>query len=251
MSQARKITDVERTQILLDLVRQRYTGGNGAAPAHVVIEEVAPGTGFGQRWADVLALSCWPSKGYHLDGYEIKASKTDLKRELADPSKHRAVARYCNAWWLVVWDEKILVDGIPDDWGILVGVPGPFETRELKLHRKAAKRTPDPWPKTFVASMVRNAHQQSAGAAFVARAALEANQRGLRHVEDARRNAVNDALRPLVAALYGSNHWRLPADAKDPAKVIAEAIKRLPPTPCTCGTSSGVHASNCAARVPA
>jgi len=115
-----RIDAVERTVMMVDLLRQSYPAERNGILSHVVIEEVAPGTGWAatQRWADMLALSVWPSKGLTLDGYELKASRSDLRRELADPTKHEAVAQYCDTWSLVAWDEGVLVDGIPNWWGI-------------------------------------------------------------------------------------------------------------------------------------
>jgi hypothetical protein len=115
MSKGTRITDRERTATMLDLVRRRYEG-EGTEPAmsraYVVVEEVAPGTGFfgTSRYADVLALGVWPSNGLTLDGIEIKASRADLKREVADLTKHHAVARYCDSWTLVAWERARYAD---------------------------------------------------------------------------------------------------------------------------------------------
>src|ERR1041384_1602390 len=103
MSKRARITDFERTATMVDLLRDRFCAGDGMSLSHVVLEEVAPGTGWmgGSRWADVLVLSVWKSKGRTLNGYEIKASRADLKKELRDLDKHQALARYCDEWWLV------------------------------------------------------------------------------------------------------------------------------------------------------
>src|SRR6185437_2663076 len=83
VSKPRIIPDTERTRILTDLVREKYAPkGDVMSLSHVVIEEVAQGTGSrGYRWADVLALGMWPSNGRLLHGYEVKASRADLKKE--------------------------------------------------------------------------------------------------------------------------------------------------------------------------
>lgn len=228
MSKGRKVPDVERTATMLDLVRQSYYGANGGAPAYVVIEEVAPSTGFGQRWADVLALSCWRSNGLTLDGYEIKASKADLKRELDDLSKHQAVARYCDTWTLVVWDESLLMPEIPEDWGITLTVDAGCGTRDLRTHRKPQKRTPEPWPRDFVCSLVRNAFQQSAGAAYVARAVVAAQQQERVQSDRRLRGEHATLAQPLVAALWPkASYYNRPAEANDPKTVIELAAQRL------------------------
>jgi hypothetical protein len=224
VSKLRRIPDIERTATMLDLVRWHYPQDD----SHVIIEEVGPGTGWSaeRRWADVLALSVWPSKGMTLDGYEIKASKADLKKELSDPTKHEAVARYCDTWTLVAWDESILVDGIPESWGITVTEEG-ANGRQLRQVRKPAKRQPEPWPRSFICSLVRNANQQSAHAAYVARAVIEASTRSYR---DGKRNMeanVRAQLHPLCRLLFGNDTWRWPPESNDIEAVLKLAAERL------------------------
>lgn len=234
MSRAAKIGDAERTATMLDLVRRKYPT-TGMAPSHVVIEEVSPGTGWmrEQRWADVLALGVWPSRGLTLTGYEIKASRADLKRELCDLTKHEAVARYCTDWWLVGWDEKMLDVGmpIPGGWGILLTANDEHGERQLVVHRKAAQREPEQWPRPFICSMVRNAYQQSPGAHYVARAVLSATEetaRQLRKLADHQHRSETTALLgELRTFMYGRDSWKWPAEAHDPKATIQDAISRL------------------------
>lgn len=233
MSKARRVPDFERTATMLDLVHriypEHYPHGRAMGLSHVVIEECAPGTGWRHvnRYADVLALSVWPSKGLTLDGYEIKASRTDLKKELADLSKHEAIARYCDTWTLVVWDESLLIDGIPEEWGILTTKPDDHDGRALVEKRKPRKRTPDPWPRQFVCALVRNAFEQAPGAAYIARACFEAGKRGHsdgKCIENMRWKA---AVTPLARAIYGQNQYKWPPEAFDPEHLIKVAVERL------------------------
>ncbi len=230
MSKATRKSDVERTAAMLDLVHREYNAG-AMSLSHVVLEEVAAGTGWAaRRWADVLALSVWPSKGLTLDGYEIKASKQDLKKELSDPSKHEALARYCDTWTLVAWDEHMLVEGIPEAWGVQLTREGEFG-RELYVHRRATKTTPEPWPRAFVCSLVRNAYEQAPGAAYVARAAVEANKRGRDEGRVIEKGNWTHAMRPLCIALFGPNEWKWPAEARDNTAVFRLAAERLTQLP--------------------
>lgn len=230
MSKPRRFDAVERTCVMLDLVRSIYPSRGGVSLSHIVVEEVAPGTGWSaeQRRADVLALSVWPSKGLTLDGYEIKASRADLKKELADPEKHQAVARYCDTWTLVAWDDEVLVDGVPESWGILTTVTDDDGIgRELHQVRKAQKREPDPWPRAFVCSLVRNAFEQSPGAAYVARACVEASRRGR---DEGIREAdadIREVLAPLATLLYGPDAWKWPAGGRDPETLVKTVVQRL------------------------
>jgi hypothetical protein len=226
VSHAAPKSDAERTAIMLDLLHREYEGGRSdLAPPYVLIEEVAPGTGFSgpSRYADVVALSTWPSRGLTLEGFELKASKADLRRELADPSKHKAVARYCDEWSLVVYRRSILEGlDIPADWGIWAVDD---ETGEkLELIRKPAKRTPDPWPRSFVCSLVRNAHQQSPRAAFIARAVIAAEQSGQKNATDAAWREVEHTLHPLAKAL-GFSSWNEPSLEKLVTLAVDELVR--------------------------
>lgn len=131
-----------------DLIRKRHDG-----PAWVVVTELANSTGGNvSRHADAAALGIWPSRGYELHGYECKLSRGDVQKELKDPRKADAVGRYCDFWWLVIDDLKI-IDGllIPESWGILVP-----KNKVLRVHRKAPKLKPKEWPRGFVAALIRN-----------------------------------------------------------------------------------------------
>lgn len=232
MSKARRVPDFERTATMLDLVHLIYPEHSPARPymgrSYVVIEECAPGTGWrhANRYADVLALSVWPSKGLTLDGYEIKASRADLKKELSDLSKHEAVARYCDTWTLVVWDETVLVEGIPETWGIVTTREGEH-ARELVTQRKATKRTPEEWPRSFVCALVRNASEQSPGAAYVARACSESKEIGLHDGKYIAKGQLKAATAPLATALYGANSYKWPSEAYDIEKLVRLAAERL------------------------
>lgn len=135
------------------LLEKRYPPQQG----YVLVREVGNGTGSScRRHADAVALQCWPSRGLGLDGFEVKVSKSDLRRELEDETKAHEVARFCRRWWLVVADEKV-VDGLalPDGWGVLLP-----SGKGLAVHTKPAERTPEAWPTTFVAALVRAAWEQ-------------------------------------------------------------------------------------------
>lgn len=138
---------------MIELLRKRHDG-----PGWIVIEEVGNSTGYNvQRHADAIALGIWPSRGYELHGYELKASRSDVQKELADPSKADAIGGYCDFWWLVVSDLKI-IDGlvIPEAWGILYP-----RNKVLRVHRKAPKRTDaKPVGRAFAAAMIRKVCEQ-------------------------------------------------------------------------------------------
>lgn len=237
MSRARKIADAERTAIILDLIGAgRFPLPDEAMPpASVVLEEVAPHTGWVKRLADVLVLGVWQASGQRLDGYEVKASRADLRKELADLTKHQAVARYCDTWTLVAWDDAVLQDAgtIPDSWGITITHEVNGE-RELLVKRKPAKRLPDPWPRGFVCSMVRNAYQQSPGAEFVGRACADAYAKGMKAGRDWEVHEWRELLNAVCTHLYGENRSAWPRDLvwnvtpEKARKVLHDHFEQLP-----------------------
>lgn len=128
------------------------------APEWVLLNEVRDSTGFeGSRSADCLALSTWPSRGCLLYGFEIKTSRADVMKELRDPRKASALSKWCDRWYLVVGRKDLIKDSeLPKTWGLLVPHGG-----GLKIAKEAPERKPKTWPRTFVASLLRNAWQNT------------------------------------------------------------------------------------------
>ena len=78
-------------------LRKRYI-----APEWALLFNVANGTGARQyRYADAIGMSLYPSRGLEIHGFEVKISKSDWKREAADPEKAETIAAYCDRWWVV------------------------------------------------------------------------------------------------------------------------------------------------------
>lgn len=170
-----RLTDAQRSVLLLDLLSgQHYVTGNGTPPTEkmmaartVFLTEVADGTGFARGYADALALSLWKSDGWAAHGYEIKASRADLKRELAQPDKWQRIGRYCTRWTLVVWDRRWLEDdGIPATWGLQAYDADEAELVEV---RRPKALTPEPWSQPFVAALIRRAAEAAPSAALLER----------------------------------------------------------------------------------
>lgn len=134
---------------IFDLLRRRHPAGEWA-----FLEEVAPATGGGTRYADAIAINLWQSRGHAVHGFEVKVSRSDWLRELKQPEKAEPVFRYCDHWWLVA-EKNIVKDGeLPHTWGHL-------ERRGNGLHTvKAAPRLEAaPLTRAFFASLVRRGHE--------------------------------------------------------------------------------------------
>lgn len=130
------------------------------APEYALIFEVGNGTGGNKsRSADAVAMSLWPSRGLHLIGFEIKASRADWLNELKNPEKADAVGKYCDYWYLVVGDKKIVQDGeLPLGWGLIAP-----RGDGLVVVKEASKIECLPVNRNFLAGLMRrNAEQDRA-----------------------------------------------------------------------------------------
>lgn len=147
---------------MLDLLHRRYsqTAGNGAR--YACAEHVRNAPSFNaNRTADFIAMDTWQSSGLLLHGHEIKVSRADWLRELADPDKAQAFMRYMDRWWLAVPDERIVRNDLPEGWGLLVQ-----RGDRLVVTVAAPTLNPEPLPRTLLAPLMRStaatAHRQAA-----------------------------------------------------------------------------------------
>ena len=133
-----------------DMMRKRF-----CAPEWALMEEVAPQTGGGTRYADAVAVNLWQSRGHAIHGFEIKVSRGDWLKELKEPEKAESVFQYCD-YWHIVAPKGIIKDGeLPPTWGY-------FELRESGLVQAKAgpKLEPKPIGRAFFASLMRRGYEQ-------------------------------------------------------------------------------------------
>lgn len=86
-----------------------------------------------------------------LHGHEIKVSRSDWLRELADPTKADAWKRYCDRWWLVAPPGVGRPEELPDGWGLLV----PSRNGTLRTVVHAPLLDPEPMPTRVRAQVMR------------------------------------------------------------------------------------------------
>lgn len=139
------------TQEIEAMLRERF-----APPEYALIFNVRNGTGFArsvERTADAIAMSLYPSRGLHLIGYEIKAHRSDWLRELKDPDKADAIARYCDRWYLVIGDKDIVKAGeLPPAWGLIEP-----HGNKLRVTKEAPELTPKQIDRLMLAALLRAA----------------------------------------------------------------------------------------------
>ena len=141
----------KKTYTAADLIlriRNRYSDGR----RYVVMEEVADGTGaaFGRR-IDAMVVSMWPSDGLTRRALEIKVSRSDFLRELAEPAKSLWVREQCHEFWYVAPYDVIKEPELPEGAGWLRP-----HGDTLAIVRAAAHHTPPPLDDALFASMCRS-----------------------------------------------------------------------------------------------
>lgn len=139
-------------------------------PAWAFLPQVRNGTGWtrNERYADALAFSLWPSRGLELHGFEIKVSRSDWQRELADPAKADTFSRHADRWWVVAPEGVVLPGELPATWGYVVATLR--GDKVVLATRTNAPITPDVdrLPKSFVASVLRAAQRDDPAEAEIA-----------------------------------------------------------------------------------
>jgi len=119
-----------------------------------LLQEVRNATGYGRvtRTADAVALGLWPSRGLELYGFEIKVSRSDLRKELDDPAKAEEIMQYCDRWYLVLGHEELIQPGeLPSTWGLMVA-----QKNRLVVKVEAPKLKAKPLDRKFICSVLRN-----------------------------------------------------------------------------------------------
>ncbi|HEB42043.1 MAG TPA: hypothetical protein ENI08_03425 [Candidatus Dependentiae bacterium] len=125
--------------------------------AYAFIPQVRNGTGYAliPRTADLIVVGLWPSRGIELEGFEVKASRSDWLNELKHPAKAESIAKYCDRWWLVVGDKDIVKEGeLPSNWGLLVP-----RGKQLIVKVAAPKLKSVPITSLFMAAIMRRVAQ--------------------------------------------------------------------------------------------
>lgn len=166
------------------------------ANEYAMIPQVRNSTGFsGQvRTADAIGISLWPSRGIHINGFEFKDSRNDWLKEIANSQKSEEIGRYCDHWWLVVSDRRIVVgDELPKAWGLIVV----NEDLSSKIITKAPRRECEQPNIKFMAAILKSAQEVVTDEAEIkkriAKAVAAAEKATYAALEGARQNGRNTA----------------------------------------------------------
>lgn len=193
--------------MLLDALRLKYD-----PQAFAFLTEVRRATGYNHtpRYADAVAMSLWPSRGLLLNGFELKASRKDWKKELDHPEKaDESIFPFCDRWWLVVADEEIVDKGeLPATWGLMAP-----KGKSLAVKVEAPTLKPKPVDRGFLASLLRAAVGQLPAEAELERVRHAAHAEGVKagqqyagHELEALRKTVKD-FEGTTGLKLGSDRW--------------------------------------------
>lgn len=199
-------------------LRKRYS-----SPAYATFEEVTEGSGgFGQR-VDFMAMNLWASRGYHLEGFEIKVSRSDWLREMKRPDKAESIFKRCDFWHLVAPRGSFRVDEIPEPWGVIEVLGG----NALRVFKKAPKLNPAPLDRGLIAMLLRRDDQKierminSAADKRVSENLKYSEERIAREVETKTKNLRADGARwAEFCAAMGVKDYTAPTELANAIKAV-------------------------------
>jgi len=129
---------------------------------------------FGRHIADAIAVDTWGSGGWQLEGYEVKCTRSDWRRELTggtwhDPDsadllnvpyvKSYPWRRHCARWYVLAPANVVPVSSLPRGWGLIEARDG--DSIALRSRVKADNRPTDALPLAArqVAALMRAVQQ--------------------------------------------------------------------------------------------
>lgn len=154
-------TPVERftEASLLDLLCARYATVGGNGPRYVFMPHVRSAPGFdARRTLDAVVMDLWRSAGNALHGFEVKVSRSDWLRELADPSKAGQFLPLLDRFWIVAPRGVVLLEELPVGWGLLVPVGDQLRAVRSPVDLVSGNRL---LPVGFVACLLRAARYEA------------------------------------------------------------------------------------------
>lgn len=199
---------------------------------------VEPEVTLAGRRLDLVALNLWGARQYRIVGFEVKVSRGDWLRELADFRKSEEWMAVVDAFYVVTSPKVIRSDELPEGWGHLelVETRGAGGSRMMTRRHATARAPGATLPREvaarFLARMADTVRRQDRDLDSRARIriATEIEERTrARHVQDtAALREENRRLHAEQEALYaamgiGRSEWDKHARALRAAAAFAEA----------------------------
>ena len=145
----------EITNDILSALRAMHPSNKG----WVFLGELRTGTAYGtydRQYMDAWAINCWPSHGKHKAphlrrAFEVKASASDLLRELRDPDKRWMAYAVSHEFYFVAPKGLIKKSLLDKNDGLIE-----WENGSLKIVKPPRVREAMPPQWSFVASLLRH-----------------------------------------------------------------------------------------------
>lgn len=166
--------------VMRELLRMKFDDHR----RYAVAEEVGNQTGFQKRRLDMVVVDVYESNGYSVEGIEIKVSKSDLRKELQDASKHNIFFDDLDYYSLAAPLEVIDKDLIPKHWGIYaakMGDDGVWYLRTIRKPLALHDKRVDTIGRGFFACLSRAIACQSPTASKLNQAEMRGYERGVEH----------------------------------------------------------------------
>lgn len=226
------VSDSKHTEdSIFECLAKRYRDDgwvrHGSAPGDVLLRSVK----LSGRIADAVLVRCWASRGFEIQGFEIKCHRSDWLTELRKPQKSEEMMRLCNRWWLAAPTGVVKENELPTGWGFL-------QLRidcVLVVKKPAPKLSPAPITNQLLARLVRRAYM--AHRPEMDRIAEKARQEGYesgreqgrRDVEPGNAQRTLKRLQEVVEAFEQASGIQIaePWQGADEAKFIGMAVKWL------------------------
>lgn len=136
----RRAPDCSAARSLRDALRNHFLAPGETLPGGVFLTEVEAPIDGAVRRADAVYLGFTRTPGWCIDVCEIKVSRADLQREIAQPTKTDAWYPHCTRFWIVAPGSDVAPpESLPEGWGLMV--PGK-RGRRFRVLREPAVREP-------------------------------------------------------------------------------------------------------------
>jgi len=104
---------------ILDAIAERHCHKHQKG-RYLFLRELRVGTGYiANRSIDGFLMDAYPSSGMFRTAFEVKVSRADFRREIAEPNKRREAMRYSNYFYFIAPAGVLKHEDIPVDCGLM------------------------------------------------------------------------------------------------------------------------------------
>lgn len=147
------MADPLSTEELHERVERRQLGPEGQGHRAFVFKEVC----IENRRADAISVGLWQSRGFKVEGFELKTNRKDWLREYEDHQKAEPAMAICDHFWLVVNRGVVEEHELPEKWGLLEA-PGRKRNLVVVKPAPALREGEQPVSRSLLASFIRGAY---------------------------------------------------------------------------------------------